>query len=134
MPGPKPTATIIKLARGNPGRRPLPVNEPTVAGIPIKPSKLSKRANQFWDQVVGFSVWLTEAESFKLFMWAELHAEFERAPSRMIAGRIAQLRALGSELGLDPGSRARLGMARPRDEEQKRETVESEFFDRHKRD
>jgi phage terminase small subunit len=130
--GPKRTATIIKLARGNPGRRPLPQDEPTVTGRPIKPPKLGKRANQLWDEVAGFS-WLTAADGYKLHVWCELHAEFERGPSKMISARIAQLRAVGSELGLDPGSRARLGMAtalRKTDAEQNKETVAAKFFDR----
>ena len=42
-------------------------------------------------------------------MWVYLQAEFEADPAMMTAARIAQLRALGSELGLDPSSRARAG-------------------------
>jgi phage terminase small subunit len=107
--GRKPTATAIKRATGNRGRRPLPQNEPTVDGKPIKPPKIGKRANQLWDEVVSFAAWLTVVDSYKLHTWCELQAEFERAPSEMISSRIALLRILGSELGLDPGSRARLG-------------------------
>jgi phage terminase small subunit len=53
----------------------------------------------------------------------------------MVASRISRLTVVGSELGFDPGSRARLGMAgvAPRDAEHSKETVESEFFDRHER-
>jgi phage terminase small subunit len=46
-------------------------------------------------------------------MWVCLHAEFERDPAGMIAARVAQLRALGSELGLDPSSRSRFGGSTP---------------------
>ena len=42
--GRKPTATIIKLATGNPGRRALPQREPPATGVPIKPPKIGKRA------------------------------------------------------------------------------------------
>jgi phage terminase small subunit len=137
MPGGrKPTATIIKLARGNPGRRPLPQNEPIVTGAPTKPPKLGKRANELWEEVTRFASWLTAADGYKLHVWCELQAEFERAPSKMVSARIAQLRAVGSELGLDPGSRARLGTIMPgrTDAERNKETVESKFFDRHRPD
>ena len=99
---------MIKLATGNPGRRHLPQDEPAADGRPIKPPKLGERADALWDRVSALP-WLTEADSYKLHVWCELQAEFEHAPSMMIASRIAQLRAVGSELGFDPGSRARLG-------------------------
>src|ERR1700739_1523581 len=105
--GRKPTATVIKLATGNPGRRALPQDEPSADGRPIKPPKLGERATELWDRVAGLA-WLTAADSYKLHIWCELQAEFEHPPSMMIASRIAQLRAVGSELGFDPGSRARL--------------------------
>jgi hypothetical protein len=132
--GRKPTATIIKLATGNPGRRALPQREPPATGVPIKPPKIGKRAGLLWDEVADFP-WLAAADGYKLHVWCELQAEFERGPSKMIASRIAQLRAVGSELGFDPGSRARLGMAgvAPRDAEHSKETVASQFFDRHER-
>src|SRR5215472_2885208 len=44
--GRKPTATVIKLATGNPGRRPLPKHEPESAGRPVKPPKIGKRAGE----------------------------------------------------------------------------------------
>ncbi len=106
--GTKPTATILKLAAGNPGKRPLPHAEPIATGRPIKPPRLGKRAEELWDRVAVYE-WLTEAESGKLHIWCELQAEFERSPRTMTAARIGQLRAAGSELGLDPSSRARLG-------------------------
>jgi phage terminase small subunit len=45
-------------------------------------------------------------------MWCNLQAELEAAPDRMLAARIGQLRALGSDLGFDPASRARLGVTK----------------------
>lgn len=53
--------------------------------------------------------WLSSHDAPKAHAWVAMHAEFERSPSKMTAARIAQLRVLGSELGFDPGARARLG-------------------------
>jgi hypothetical protein len=111
--GRRPTATIIKLATGNPGNRPLPQAGPEAAGSPLKPPKLRGRAATLWDEVVERAPWLTVADSYKLHVWCVLQAEFERAPRQMVAAMISQLRSAGSELGLDPGSRARLGQVKP---------------------
>jgi hypothetical protein len=116
MKGRKPKASIIKLVTGNPGRRPVPGNEPTPEGRPIKPPKLKGRAAELWDQVAGYP-WLTEADSFTLHIWAQLQAQFERTPVAMIASRIAQLRAVAGELGLNPPARARLGTDGKRQDE-----------------
>jgi P27 family predicted phage terminase small subunit len=53
MVGRKPIPTTLKLLRGNPGRRPLPENEPQVpAGIPECPKFLKGKAKAEWDRVV----------------------------------------------------------------------------------
>jgi hypothetical protein len=105
--GQRPTATIIKLARGNPGRRPI-LGEPIAEGKPVKPPRLRGRPAKLWDEGVRVAPWLAAADGYKLHIWCELQAEFEQDPGRMLSSRIAQLRAVGSELGLDPTSRARL--------------------------
>lgn len=107
--GRKPTATVIRLATGNPGKRPLPQGEPSAGGRPDRPAKLRKREAELWDRYIETAWWLEAHDGPKAHMWVCMQAEFERGPGNMIAGRIAQLRALGSELGLDPASRARLG-------------------------
>jgi hypothetical protein len=111
--GRKPTATDLKLQRGNPGKRRLPQGEPRPQGLIEPPAKLSGRALALWDAFVARAHWLTWADGPKAFLWVHLQAEFENAPSRMVAARIAQLRALGSELGFDPSSRSRLGAVAP---------------------
>jgi hypothetical protein len=106
--GQRPTATIIKLTRGNPGKRAIRDDEPIALGEPVKPPKLRGRPAQLGDEVAGFAFWLAAVDGYKLHIWCELQAEFEQRPDRMLSSRIAQLRAVGSELGLDPASRARL--------------------------
>jgi hypothetical protein len=107
--GRKPVPQVVRLATGNRGRRPLPLkDEPAAVGTPIKPPKLRGRALELWDEACKGAPWLAAADSYKLFAWCCLQAELERAPNKMVAARIGQLRALGSELGLDPSSRTRL--------------------------
>jgi len=107
--GAKPKPTVLKLVQGNPGHRPLPENEVEADGKPVKPKKCTGRPGQLWDEVVSRAPWLAAADSYKLHMFCALHAEFERSPAKMIASRLSQLRALGSELGLDPSARTRVG-------------------------
>jgi hypothetical protein len=107
--GKKPTATILKLVTGNPGHRPLAKDEPTPTGPVERPAKLKKAIAKYWDTWISRAFWLTWADSPKALMWCHLQAEFEKSPAGMVSARIAQLRALGSELGLDPASRQRLG-------------------------
>jgi hypothetical protein len=109
--GRKPTATVLKLAMGNPGKRKLPRSEPVPVGAPERPKTISGKAALLWDAIIARAHWLTWADGPKSLMWCHLQAEFERSPKDMVASRIAQLRALGSELGLDPASRARLDVS-----------------------
>jgi hypothetical protein len=109
--GRKPTSTVVKLAMGNPGKRKLPEREPAPVGPIERPAKLHGRPGALWDRFIERAYWLTWADGPKALMWCHLQAEFEQSPKNMVASRIAQLRALGSELGLDPASRARLDMS-----------------------
>lgn len=122
MRGRKPTATVVKLATGNRGRRPIPTGEPMPGGAIEKPDTLEGAPSVLWDRFIARAFWLTWADGPKALMWVHLQAEFERGPGEMQSARIGQLRALGSELGLDPAARARLGAkgssaARPADED-----------------
>jgi|SRR5579862_6848709 len=108
--GRKPTATVLKLLAGNPGGRPLPRNEPDPRGPVERPSCLRKGSleRRLWDSFIARAFWLTWADSPKAHMWCCLYAEFQRSPRAIKSARIAQLRALGSELGMDPAARSRL--------------------------
>jgi len=58
-PGPKTQPTQLKILRGNPGKRPLPKNEPQpVSGFPPCPEHLQGRAREAWEM---FSVQLESA-------------------------------------------------------------------------
>jgi phage terminase small subunit len=111
--GRKPTATIIKLATGNPGRRPVKPGEPMPGGKPVKPAWLTDRGAELWADVMAFAYWLTLADSYKLAAWCDRQSEFETDRRHWAAADRREHRSAGSELGLDPASRARLATGEP---------------------
>lgn len=115
LAGRKPTPSAIRLVTGTRGRRKPGHNEPQPDGRPVSPVKLTGRPAVYWRRYIAPAHWLTRTDSAKAFMWVHLSAEYEAsvAPGAapMLAARIAQLRNLGAELGMDPASRARLGGA-----------------------
>lgn len=125
--GTKPKPPALKLVTGNPGHRPLPV---ATTDVPVRETplssqkKLSKSQRVLWERFIDRAWWLSDADVPKAYMWVCLQAEHDKAPGDMIAARIAQLRALGSELGLDPSSRARLGIS-----SEQRTDPSDRFFD-----
>lgn len=109
--GRKPTPTALKLVRDNPGNRPLNAQEPVPTGQAKRPAVLGERAAEIWDEYapdLEAQGVLTSWDSHTFAVWCELAAEFERDKDRMVASRIAQMRALGSSFGLDPSSRSRI--------------------------
>jgi phage terminase small subunit len=114
--GRRPTAPHLRLIKGDRKRR-RPAKAIDAAGKPERPAYLTGRAVELWNDVISRATWLAWPDGPKAGMWCSLQAEFEASPD-MLSARIAQLRALGSELGLDPSARARLGadVAQPVDE------------------
>lgn len=52
MAGRRPKSAVMKLVTGNPGKRPVPDDEPVaVPGWPDKPPKLGKVASAEWDRL-----------------------------------------------------------------------------------
>jgi P27 family predicted phage terminase small subunit len=51
MVGAKRKPTALKDLAGNPGKRPLPKNEPKFSGVPTCPSHLDKRAKAEWKRM-----------------------------------------------------------------------------------
>jgi len=110
--GRKPTPVVLKLIAGNPGRRPLPKqrSEPVPGGAIERPDKLKGNPGKLWDRYIARCHWLTWADGPKALMWCHLQAEYEKAPGKMSASRIAQLRAVASEIGFDQAARTRMGI------------------------
>lgn len=111
MKGRKPKPAMLRTMLGNPGKRPLPAADPLPAGSVERPTKLNKAAGALWDRFIARAYWLTWADGPKALMWCHLQAEYQKAPIKMIASRIAQLRALGAELGFDQAARVRMGVS-----------------------
>ena len=128
MGGRKPRSTVVRLTMGNPGKRALPKGEPVPDGAVEKPEDLTGFPAELWDKYIARAYWLTWADSPKALMWCHLQAEYEEEPKKMIAARIGQLRNLGSELGLDPASRTRLGTNDPARPE--KASAAEKYFDR----
>src|SRR6185312_16415805 len=118
--GTRPKAAMAKRLAGNPGGRPLhppampdhpgSTDRPSAPDRPRPPVKLTGRARGVWNKHIAAAHWLTSADALKAWAFCQLQAQFEEDPSAFTAARIGQWRALGSELGLDPTSRARLGV------------------------
>ena len=124
--GPKPKPTLLKLVTGNPGRRPpLSEQEPDPGGKPVRPKWLAGRGVELWNEVTSFAFWLTRADGFKLGAWCDREADFETDRKHWTAADRREHRSAGSELGLDPGSRARFGKGASGD---KPEEASSKYF------
>lgn len=112
--GRKPKPAALKLVTGNPGKRPIPEEAPEIdiREAPLKPHrKLTVAQKSLWDRFINTAWWLSDHDVPKAYMWVCLQSEFDKKPSDMNANRITQLRTLGSELGLDPSIRSRLGVS-----------------------
>lgn len=111
MVGRKPKPTVLHIVENtvNATRHSHRANEPVPEGRPVRPKWLKGRAAKIWDEYIVIGHWLTAAETPKFAVWCELTAETEGGVKHMENPRIAQWRALGSELGFDPASRTRLG-------------------------
>lgn len=108
----KPTALHVVDGTFKPSRHgDVQANEPQPTGALEKPKSLKGRAGRLWDEWAPRLDWLTTVDSPKFAMWCRLSADLDEARSAfdVPAAYISQWRTLGSELGLDPSGRARVG-------------------------
>lgn len=141
MKGRKPTPSALKLLTGNPGRRPLPANEPRPRRlIPSPPAHLSERAAVAWGSLsvrldrLGL---LTELDAEALEQLCENYAEIlalradiaengrttavvtttgdKREAARPVVAMLSdaekRFRAMMCEFGLTPSARTRVAGA-----------------------
>ncbi len=130
--GRKPKPTELKRVQGNPGKRPLPKNEPRPTKPVKKPRGMNRGAKKFWDEYapeierlgiltgVDVSAFRLLSEHYVLSIWAvrELHeggliVEGVNGPKKNPVATIFKensrmaLRYM-SEFGMTPSSRSRL--------------------------
>ncbi len=110
--GRKPKPPFLKLVMGKPDKARDPAPGGNGNSGPIDPPvELFGRQLVLWNQFVRTAMWLTPHDAPTALVWVSLYHEFETNPTGMIAGKIAQLRAAASEIGLGgPGARARFGV------------------------
>ena len=139
MPGPPKKPTALKIIQGNPGKRPLPKDEPRLPVVaPDPPDTLSEDARKHWDRIVGQlaeSGIMTALDSDALAAYCEAYTRWLLANRNLIKTgcvikgaddqprhnpylRVAndafqQMRCLLQEFGLSPASRARIHAAPP---------------------
>ena len=86
MPGPPPKPTAIKIATGNPGKRPLNRHEPKPGGIAVCPRHLPKIAKREFRRVnrelkvLGLS---TALDNVPLAIYAEAYARWVEAKANV---------------------------------------------------
>lgn len=115
--GNKGKPPYLKLVTGNPGRRPIRVN-PYIEDRegPLKPPhRLAKPQASLWRRCIDSAHWLTDQDAPLAYAWVCLQAQHDDAPDEMGAAKLCQLRLLASELGLNPSSRARMGVSTKRE-------------------
>lgn len=115
MRGRPPKPTALRVLQGNPGKRPLPADEPKPEGPAVRPKFLKGRSRKIWDEfapIVEKMGLLTSADAMPFARWCVLQAEFEKDADRFPASKMARMDSLEARFGLDPSSRARLGTGR----------------------
>ena len=127
----KPTAE--KILNGNPGRRPLPDNEPQFDGVPQMPEWLDDDGRALWDSVVskltaaGVSREIDSPSLAAMCRWWSLWRRLDR---QLNSGEMAwkdicaasaawkQFSAIASKFGLTPVDRTKLKVDKlPTDED-----------------
>lgn len=136
MPGRRPKPTALKIAEGNPGRRPLNLNEPQFRGLPKCPAHLDKNAKAEWRRIskelaaIGllaavdraalaaycqcWSRWIDAEESIKKFGTVIKSPKSGYPVQNPYVGiantALDQMRKFLIEFGLTPASRSRISI------------------------
>lgn len=149
MRGRKPKATVLKMLRGNPGKRAINVDEPQPGELSTAcPGELTDDiARQEWTRTIVPAITIGHiTASDRVFaiahcdLWATWRSQVMDAakhahviavgkssyptpnPARMMANKTLQLLAkVDAELGLTPVSRTRVKVARPTPQQSKAE-------------
>ena len=135
MPSPRPKPTALKIISGNPGKRPLPENEPKPKLLKSlrAPGSLSPQARKYWRVVVkqlSAAKIITELDVPALILYCEAYAQWAhavhmldiegpiiknadgipiRSPYLTIAdAQLKQVHKMLTEFGMTPSSRTKV--------------------------
>lgn len=144
MAGRPPKPTKLKILQGNPGRRPLPENEPqpTVA-IPTRPGWLSPEAKHEWSRlsaelehlglltIVDRGAFAAYCQSWALYVDAVKDLvdngtsfttakgyEGPRPAVGMMVKMLSAMSRFGGKFGLSPADRAKIDLPKPEAEDE----------------
>ena len=113
MPGPSPQPTALKIARGNPGRRPLNDKEAKpLIKLPPCPSHLSDDAAECWGQLgrllANYGL-LADIDAIAFELLCDQYAVYKQAdkPTAKSSAFNNLIRIL-KEFGLTPAARSRI--------------------------
>lgn len=152
--GPAPTPTALRILRGNPGKRPLPENEPQILPKRLRPPRdLSKTAKKEWNRLVPelsalgligevdrtaliayveyWDAWCTAMAHVKKTGLVGIDSKKKiKINPYFKVGNIAfqRVKEMLIEFGLTPAARARIGQFRLQDNDEEKDTIESELF------
>ncbi len=145
--GRKPKPTSLKVLEGNPGKRPLPQNEPKPRPIaPQRPSWLTGEGKKMWDKLapelerlgllttVDGEAFAAACQCWKIFVDCQRYLkkygmtytyinkagaenELERPHVRIAQKALDQFKAFCTEFGLTPSSRTRIDAKQPEEED-----------------
>lgn len=147
--GRKPKPTNLKILEGNPGKRPLPENEPKPAPIlPDPPTFLDAEAKKFWNEyghklhrlglmteIDGpafaavcqrYSLWVRCEKRLKskgLIMKTETGYEQQRPEVSIAKNALADVKAFLTEFGMTPASRSKIDLKLDEKEEDQMEKL-----------
>ena len=118
MRGAKPKPTKLKILAGNPGRRPLPKDEPKPRGKAVMPQWLNAEARVVWQELAPVTESLGlltdhDAEQFGT-LCTEL-AAYRKDPAGTMTSRITVIKALFAEFGMGPSARTRISVPKKGD-------------------
>jgi len=87
--GPKPKPNVIKLADGNPGRRPLGPEDPCVDPLGLAPQGMQQSERDVWNIVRRECPWLKRADRLLVQDFCRVWVIKRGAETRLIALMIA---------------------------------------------
>jgi len=147
MPSPRPTPTALRTLRGNPGKRPLPANEPHPRpGVGRPPAFLDVEARREWNRIgrrlerlgllteidgrmlavycVAYSRWVSAEDKIREFGMITLSPDRRfpmPSPYLPIANKaMEQMQRAMMEFGMSPASRTKVSTATvPSEEDEK---------------